>query len=208
MSRLSPGLQFAGVGEEQMGLGAGEVGAIFTSSTICGRENSSSGEGVDKTELGARAGEEWSGVQKFGVGGRCGVSGGGMHWGRRGWRSRAWQRSNRRRWNVQRGGTDVGRHHLHPSATPPRSVFLPLSSFASKAEARGMAKSRAAMAMAEVVRPAGAQAGSEVLRTASALQHWRPDRIEEGVCGSISRLWRWRLALGKLWSFLVFLKCC
>jgi hypothetical protein len=58
-----------------MGLGAGEIGAIFASTAICSGENGSSGEGGDETELGAGAGEEWSGVQKFGVGGRCGVSG-------------------------------------------------------------------------------------------------------------------------------------
>jgi hypothetical protein len=58
-----------------MGFGAGEVGAIFALTAICGGENGSSGEGGDETGLGAGAGEEWSGVQKFGVGGRCGVSG-------------------------------------------------------------------------------------------------------------------------------------
>jgi hypothetical protein len=95
------------------------------------------------------------------------------------------------------GGTDVGRrHHPRPSAAPPCSVFLPLFSSASQAEARGAAKSHAAMA--EVVRPAGARAGSEVLGTASALQHWRSVHVDEGVCGGVSGLWRWRLALGKL----------
>jgi hypothetical protein len=58
-----------------MGLGAGEVRAIFASTVICGSENSLSGEGGDETELGAGAGEEWLGVLKFGVGGCCGVSG-------------------------------------------------------------------------------------------------------------------------------------
>ncbi len=47
----------------------------FASPAICGGESSSSGEGGDETELGADAGEEWSGVQKFSVGGRCEVSG-------------------------------------------------------------------------------------------------------------------------------------
>ncbi len=65
------------VGEEKMGLGAGECGAEFAWTAICGGENGSSGEGGDETELGAGAGEEWSGVQRFGVGGRCGVSGKG-----------------------------------------------------------------------------------------------------------------------------------
>jgi hypothetical protein len=63
------------VGEEKMGLGAGEVGAKFALTAICGGKNGSSGEGGEETELGAGAGEEWSGVQRFGVGGRCGVSG-------------------------------------------------------------------------------------------------------------------------------------
>ncbi len=87
------------------------------------------------------------------------------------------------------GGTDVGRrHHLRPSAAPPRSVFLPLFSSASQAEARGAAKSRAAMV--EVVWPAGARAGSEVLGTVSALQHWRPVHVDVGICGGVSGLWR------------------
>jgi hypothetical protein len=47
----------------------------FASPAICGGESGSSGEGGDETELGAGAGEEWSGVQKFSVGGRCEVSG-------------------------------------------------------------------------------------------------------------------------------------
>jgi hypothetical protein len=64
------------------------------------------------------------------------------------------------------------------------------------------------MAMAEAVRPAGARAGSEVLGTASALKHWRPDRVDEGVCGGVSGLWRWQLALGRLWIFLVILQSC
>jgi hypothetical protein len=64
-----------GVCEEEMGLGAREVRAIFASTVICGGQNNSSGEGGDETELGAEAGEEWLGVQKFGVGGCCGASG-------------------------------------------------------------------------------------------------------------------------------------
>jgi hypothetical protein len=61
---------------------------------------------------------------------------------------------------------------------------------------------------AEAVRPAGARAGSEVHGMASALQHWRPDRIDGGICGGVSGLRRWWLALGKLWRFLVGLQCC
>ncbi len=107
------------------------------------------------------------------------------------------------------GGIDEGRRHLpHPSAAPPRNVFLPPFSSASQAEARGLAKSRAAMAMAEAARPAGARAGSEVLGTAIALQRWRPDRVDEGVCGSVSGLWRWKLALGMLKILLEVLQSC
>jgi hypothetical protein len=96
------------------------------------------------------------------------------------------------------GGRDAGRHHYRrPSAVPTRSVFLLPSSPASRAEARGPAASQVAMAGAEAVRPAGAWARSEVLGTAKALQHWRPDRVDEGVCGGVSGLRRWRLALGK-----------
>jgi hypothetical protein len=58
-----------------MGLGAGVVVAIFASTAICGGENGSREEGGDETELRAGAGEEWLGVQKFSVCGRCGVSG-------------------------------------------------------------------------------------------------------------------------------------
>ncbi len=43
---------------------APEVGALFASTAICGGEDSSSGEGYDETELGVRAGEEWSGDRK------------------------------------------------------------------------------------------------------------------------------------------------
>ncbi len=107
------------------------------------------------------------------------------------------------------GGTDAGRRHFPlPSAAPPRNVFLPLFSSASQAEVRGLAKSLAAMAMAEAARPAGARAGSEVLGTAGAQQHWRPDRVDEGVCGGVSGLWRWKLALGRLGRFLEVLQSC
>ncbi len=63
-----------GVGEEEMGLGAREVGAFFALTAICGGKGGSSGEGGNEMELGAGAGEEWSGVQKVGVGGCCGVT--------------------------------------------------------------------------------------------------------------------------------------
>jgi hypothetical protein len=62
------------------------------------------------------------------------------------------------------------------------------------------------MAMAEAVWQAGARAGSEMLGTVSALQHWQPDRDDEGVCSGVSGLWRWQLALGRLWRFLVDLQ--
>jgi hypothetical protein len=45
-----------------MGLGARVVGAKFAWTAFCGGENGSSGKGGDETELGAGAGEEWSGV--------------------------------------------------------------------------------------------------------------------------------------------------
>ncbi len=64
-----------GVGREELGLGAGEAVAFFALTVICGGKGVSSGEGGNETELGAGAGEEWSGVQKVGVGGRCGVTG-------------------------------------------------------------------------------------------------------------------------------------
>jgi phage shock protein PspC (stress-responsive transcriptional regulator) len=47
-----------------------------------------------------------------------------------------------------------------------------------------------------------------VLGTAIALQHWRPDRVDEGVCGGVSGLWRWKLALGRLEIFLEALQNC
>jgi hypothetical protein len=96
------------------------------------------------------------------------------------------------------GGIDVGRrHHQRPSAAPPRSVFLLPFLSALQEEARGPVRSRAAMVWAEAVRLAGARAGSEVLWMANALQHWRPDPVNKGVCGSVSGLRRWRLALDK-----------
>ncbi len=96
------------------------------------------------------------------------------------------------------GARDEGRRHSrHLSAVPPHSVSLPPSSSASRAEARGPAASRAAMAGEEEVRPAGARAGSEVLGAATSPQRQRPDRDDEGVCGSVSRPRRWWLALDR-----------
>jgi hypothetical protein len=45
-----------GVGEEEMGLRAGEVGAFFASTAICGGKGGSSAEGGNETELRAGAG--------------------------------------------------------------------------------------------------------------------------------------------------------
>ncbi len=96
------------------------------------------------------------------------------------------------------GGRDEGRRHSRrPSADPPRRVFLPASSSASRAEALGLAASRAAMAEEEAVQPAGARAGSEVLGAAKAPQRQRPDRNDEGVCSGVSGLRQWRLALDR-----------
>jgi hypothetical protein len=50
------------------------------------------------------------------------------------------------------------------------------------------------MAEEEAVRPAGARAGSEVLKAAKALQRQRLDRVDEGIRGGVSGLRRWRLA--------------
>jgi hypothetical protein len=67
------------------------------------------------------------------------------------------------------GARDEGRRHSRrPSAVPPHSISLPPSSSASRAETRGPAASRAAMAGEEAVQPAGAWAGSEVLGVATS----------------------------------------
>jgi hypothetical protein len=58
------------VGEEDWGLGAGENVALTASTAACGGEGGSGGEDGEETVLGAGAGEEWSGVQKVGNGGR------------------------------------------------------------------------------------------------------------------------------------------
>jgi hypothetical protein len=63
-----------------MGLGAREVVTFFALTTICGSEDGSSGASGDETELGADAGEEWSGVQNVGVGGRRGETGSERSW--------------------------------------------------------------------------------------------------------------------------------
>ncbi len=53
----------ADVRKEDWGLGAGENVALTASSTAaCGGEGGSGGEDGEETELGAGAGEEWSGV--------------------------------------------------------------------------------------------------------------------------------------------------
>ncbi len=66
-------------------------------------------------------------------------------------------------------------------------------------------ESLVAMVGVVAVRPAGARAGSEVLRTATALQQWRSDRVDKGICSSVSRLretwlqrgWPCALSLGE-----------
>ncbi len=56
-------------------LGAGKAGAFFASTAAGSGEAGSSGGGGEDTELGAGAGEEWSGVQIVGDGGRYGEIG-------------------------------------------------------------------------------------------------------------------------------------
>jgi hypothetical protein len=59
------------------------------------------------------------------------------------------------------GRQDVARRpSQHPSATPPRSAFLPLSSYASLVGARGSAGTRVVVVGAVADQPAGARAGS------------------------------------------------
>jgi hypothetical protein len=102
----------------------------------------------------------------------------------------------------------VRRHYRRLSAIPPRSIFLPPSSSASRAEVRGPAESREEMVGVEAVRPSGARTGSEVLGTAKALQRWRPGRDDEGACSGVFGLRRWRLVLGTLTIFLGVPRCC
>ncbi len=52
-----------------------KLSRFFASTAACGSESGSIGLGGEETELRAGAGEEWSGVQKVRVGGRCGVTG-------------------------------------------------------------------------------------------------------------------------------------
>jgi hypothetical protein len=168
-----------------VGLGAGEVGTLFALTPICSGEDGSSGEGGNETGLGAGAGVEWSGVQKVGVGGRCGVTG----------------KEGECTGVGEAAVVGLGSNRITPSPMPLSSstsqrLFAAfLIRFAGGGEGAGMVS--AVMVRAEAVRPVGAWAGYEVLGTASALQHWRPDCVDEGVCGGISGLSRWQLALGK-----------
>jgi hypothetical protein len=106
------------------------------------------------------------------------------------------------------GRDDVPRHNRRPSTIPPRIVFLLPSSSASRAEARAPAASQEEMVVAEAVRLVGARAGSEALGTVGALRHWRPGRDDEGACGGVFVLRRWRLVLGTSTIFLGVLHCC
>jgi hypothetical protein len=124
-----------------MGLGAGEAVAFFASTAICGGEDVSSGAGGEEMGLGASAGEEWSGVQKVGVGGRRGETGSERSWAGVskdagvGLVATATELEKVAR---AEGGKDVARHLSQlPSATPPRSTSLPPSSYASLVGARG-----------------------------------------------------------------------
>jgi hypothetical protein len=92
------------------------------------------------------------------------------------------------------GARDEGHcHSQRPSTIPPHSVSLLPSSSASQEEARGPAASRAVLTEEEAVRPAGARAGYEVLGAAALPQDQRPVRDDEGVCGGVSGLRRWRM---------------
>jgi hypothetical protein len=118
-----------------------------------------------------------------------------MHWGRRGHRSRARQRLNRRRWSVRRGDRR-------------RSLSSPMSLTSSTSLCLLAARRGGRRSLVRQWRRWFSRRGSGQIcgaGTASALQHWRPDHVDEGVCGGVSGLWR--LALGKLWRFLVFLQC-
>jgi hypothetical protein len=83
-SRLLPESHFAGAQADREGSverrWGSEVVAFFASTALCGGEDGSSGAGSEETGLGAGAGEEWSGVQKVGVGGRCGDTGSERSW--------------------------------------------------------------------------------------------------------------------------------
>jgi hypothetical protein len=100
------------------------------------------------------------------------------------------------------GRDDVPSHYRRLSTIPPCIVFLPPSSSSSRAEAKAPAASQEEMVVAEAVRLAGGRAGSEALGTVRALWHWRPGRDDEGACGGVFGLRRWRLVLGTLTIFL------
>jgi hypothetical protein len=182
-----------------MRLGAGEAVAFFASAAVCGSKDGSRGACGDETGLGAGAGEEWSGVRNVSVGGCCGETG----------RERVCAEvgedagvglCGEGNGGEYRGGRDAGRRPCQCLlAAPPRSAFLPPSSSAWRAGARvrGPSVTRMAMVGAVADRPAGAQAGSDVLGAAIALQHWQPDRDDGGVGGGISRLRQWRLEFCK-----------
>jgi hypothetical protein len=106
------------------------------------------------------------------------------------------------------GRDDFHRHYQRLSAIPPCIVFLPPSSSALPAEAKGPVPSQEEMVEAEAVQPAGARAGSDALGTERALQSWRPGRNDEGACGGVFSLRRWRLILGTLTIFLGVPHCC
>ncbi len=64
-----------------------------------------------------------------------------------------------------------------------------------------------ARARAVAIRVAGARAGSVAVPpglaerehgAVMAVQHWWPDRVNEGDGGGVPGLWRWRLVDGKL----------
>jgi hypothetical protein len=102
-------------------------------------------------------------------------------------------------------GRDAGRSPpLCPSATRPPGASLPPFSSASQAVARGPVETRVARVGAVVARLAGARAGSVAVPSglvekehgvAIALQCWRPDRVDDGVCCGVSALRRWQLEL-------------
>jgi hypothetical protein len=93
------------------------------------------------------------------------------------------------------GGKDTSRRPpTRPSAVRPRSVSWPPSSCALQVAARGSAKIQVERAQAVVARVAGARAGSAMVlpglaetehRAAIALQHWQPDRVDEGDGGGV-----------------------
>ncbi len=107
----------------------------------------------------------------------------------------------------EEGGIDTShRPTPHSSAIRPRSVFWLPFSCALQAAARRSAGVRVARARAVAIWVAGARDGSVAVplglaerehRAVMAMQHWWPDRIDEGDGSSIPRLWRRRLVDGK-----------